>query len=66
MANSPETQPKSDIKLVAAYKVMLGIVADWEQNEYSESIDGHSRCQTEERQLNDPANPTSENSTQQG
>ena len=66
MANSPETQPKADIKLVTAYKIMLGIVADWEQNEYSESINGNSGCQTEEQELNDLANPTSDSSTQQG
>ena len=69
MANSPiqaETHSRADRKLVTAYKIMLRIVADWEQSEYSESIDGHSRCQTEEQELNDLANPTSDSSTQQG
>ena len=69
MANSltgAEKQPKADRKLVNAYKVMLSIVADWEQSEYSETIDANSGCQTEERELNDLANPTSEISTQQG
>ena len=45
---------------------MLSIVADWEQSEYSESIDANSGCQTEEVELDDLANPTSDNSTQQG
>ena len=69
MTNSPthtEPQTKADSKLVKAYRVMLSIVADWEQNEYSESIDGNSGCQTEEQQLNDLANPTSDIRTQQG
>lgn len=69
MANSQkqaEKQPKTDRKLVRAYKVMLSIVADWEQNEYSESIDANSGCQTDELELNDLANPTSDKRTQQG
>ena len=69
MVNSPtkaDTNSKADRKLVKAYKVMLSIVADWEQSEYSESIEGNSGCQTEELQLNDLANPTSDGSTQQG
>ena len=69
MVNSPtkeDSNPNADRKLVKAYKVMLSIVADWEQNEYSESIEGHSGCQTAEHQLNDLANPTSDVSTQQG
>ena len=69
MVNSPtkeNSNPKADHKLVRAYKVMLSIVADWEQSEYCESIDANSGCQTEELELNDLANPTSENSTQQG
>lgn len=69
MTNSPtqvEEQPQADTKLVKAYKVMLSIVADWEQSEYSESINGNSGCQTEERQLNDLADPKSDISTQQG
>ena len=59
-------EPTTDRKLVKAYKVMLSIVADWGQSEYSESIDGNSGCQTDERELNDLANPTSEESTPQG
>ncbi|MEL6524796.1 MAG: hypothetical protein AAFQ07_03705 [Chloroflexota bacterium] len=69
MVNNPtkeDANPKADRKLVKAYKVMLSIVADWEQSEYSESIEGNSGCQTEERQLNDLANPTSDIRTQQG
>ena len=45
---------------------MLSIVADWEQSEYSESINGNFGCQTEERQLNDLADPKSDAVTQQG
>ena len=69
MANSPtqvENQPKADSKLVSAYKIMLNIVADWQQTEYSGSIEGHSGCQTDERELNDLANPTSDTHTPQG
>jgi len=69
MANSPiqaETQPEANIKLVTAYKIMLNIVADWEQSEYSESINGNSGCQTAEHQLNDPADPKSDERTQEG
>ena len=69
MVNNPtkeDTNPKADRKLVKAYKVMLSIVADWEQSEYSESIDGNSGYQTDELELNDLANPTSDIRTQQG
>ena len=69
MANSPiqtETQSKSGRKLVTAYKIMLSIVADWEQNEYSESINDSSGCQTAEQELNDLANLTSDVRTQEG
>jgi len=59
-------QSNEDSQLVSAYKIMLSIVADWEQNEYSESINGNSGCQTEERKLNDLANPKSDSSTQEG
>ncbi len=68
MTNSPiqaKDQLNEDSQLVSAYKIMLSIVADWEQNEYSESINDNSGCQTEEQQLNDLANPTSENRTQE-
>ena len=69
MANSSiqaEPQSKADRKLVRAYKVMLNIVADWEQSEYSESIEDNSGCQTAEQELNDLADPSSDSSTQQG
>lgn len=69
MADRPtqtKDQLNEDSRLVSAYKIMLSIVADWEQNEYSEFINDNSGCQTEERQLNDLANPTSDSSTQQG
>lgn len=61
-----DAKPKADRKLVKAYKVMLSIVADWEQSEYSESIEGNYGCQTEVVEHNDLANPTSDNRTQQG
>lgn len=68
MTNSPiqsKDQSSEDSQLVSAYKIMLSIVADWEQSEYSESINGNSGCQTEEHQLNDLANPTSDVRTQE-
>lgn len=69
MVNRPiqaKGQLNEDSRLVSAYKIMLSIVADWEQSEYSESIDDNSGCQTAERQLNDLANPSSDDSTPQG
>ena len=68
MENNPiqaKDQSNEDSKLVSAYKVMLSIVADWEHSEYSESINGNSECQTAERKLNDLANPSSDDSTQE-
>lgn len=69
MADNPiqaKDQLNEDSQLVSAYKIMLSIVADWEQNEYSESINGNFGCQTEERQLTDLADPKSDTVTQQG
>jgi hypothetical protein len=69
MANKSKQAEKGengDGKLVSVYRIMLNIVADWEQNEYGETKIDNLGCQTEERQLNDLANPRSETDTQQG
>ena len=69
MADNPiqaKDQLNEDSQLVSAYKIMLSIVADWEQNEYSESINGNFGCLTEERQLTALADPKSDTVTQQG
>jgi hypothetical protein len=61
-----EKRENNNSEMFSAYRIMLNIVADWEQSEYSEIKIDNFGCQTEERQLNDLANPRSETDTQQG
>lgn len=66
---SPNEQPattEDSIDLVAASGVILRVIADWQQSEYTENSSTENGRQIEERQLNDLSNPASGVSTTQG
>ena len=66
---SPLEQPpttQDGIDLVAASGIMLRVVADWKQSEYTEDSSIKNGRQIEERQLNDLSNPASDCNTTQG
>ena len=66
---SPNEQPvtiEDGIDLVAASGIMLRVIADWQQSEYTEDSSTENGRQAEELELNDLSNPASEISTTQG
>ena len=68
MTNKPPTEKQQDdgIDLVAASGIILRVIADWQQSEYTENSSTENGRQIEERQLNDLSNPASDYSTTQG
>ena len=66
---SPNEQPattEDGIDLVAASGIILRVIADWQQSEYTEDSSTENGRQAEVRQHNDLSNPASERSTTQG
>jgi len=57
---------EDSIDLVAASGIMLRVIADWRQSEYTEDSSTENGRQAEVRQHNDLSNPASETSTTQG
>ena len=68
MTNKPPAEKQQDdgIDLVAASGIILRVIADWQQSEYTEDSSIKNGRQADERQLNDLSNPASGISTAQG
>ena len=54
------------INLVAASKTLLRVLAEWQQNEYTEASSTENGRQVEVVAHNDLSNPASDNDTTQG
>ena len=54
------------INLVAASKTLLRVVAEWQQNEYTEASSTENGRQIEVLQHDDLSNPAGDSSTTQG
>jgi hypothetical protein len=66
---SPNEQPattEDGIDLVAASGIILRVIADWQQSEYTEDSSTENGRQVEVRQHNDLSNPASGVNTTQG
>ena len=60
------TQANDGIDLVAASGILLRVVADWEQTEYTDSNSDQKQRQIEVDQHNDLSDPASGKDTTQG
>ena len=58
--------PEDSINLVAASKTLLRVLAEWQQNEYTEASSTENGRQAEVVEHNDLSNPASDSDTAQG
>ena len=68
MTNKPAAEKQQDegIDLVAASRIILRVIADWQQSEYTEHSSIENGRQAEVVEHNDLSNPASGESTTQG
>lgn len=65
-SKNKQRQSNDGIDLVAASGILLRVVADWQQTEYTDNNPDQKERQIEVQQHNDLSDPASDESTTQG